>query len=328
MIQSPLHLPALLLLLPLVAGQPDPGKPPAEIVEKLLGGKVRALSQLADLVGPIPRDPSDWNQAIGPITRSRPSPPVAEVKVSFEIDIFHQDPEKVADPLLAGYEIELLWPRAACRKLLEARLGEPRVIQREGKRMLQLAKLYFLEDSGAADRCRLAWYSDAPEWSWPARTPMETRQLLVALNGLLRDGPSIDNLARHFKGLAPKADWTEFKVEGTGGWTAYVSSGASRSLKQVTFSFRPALPGRTLLATLGFRDPVVVAPDVHMQSRSVVDMARREELVDWPKVHGYEVSIHVDERNLRKTDEEWPGSPVWRSDELQVTGLSLWRRGE
>jgi hypothetical protein len=183
-----------------VAGQ-TPGSAP-QIVSALLGAPPQVFSDLEKIAGPIGRDRSNWDEAIGPFARARAGGILAGLRVQLAIDFYHQDPQKVENPQLASYDLHFREGRRACLPLLESLAGPPQDLSDSGVRVLRFKDFYFRE-AGTADGFTLSWFQEEPDFAVPRRTAEETRRLVAGLATVLRDGISRQAIERHLGKLAP-----------------------------------------------------------------------------------------------------------------------------
>ena len=100
-----LALATLGLLAAGTAGAAKSGNP-AIVVSALAEKPPHVLSELEEMVGSLHRDPTQWEQAVGPLHRVSPGPGVARADVDLAIDLFHEDPRKVTDPSLRHWDLD------------------------------------------------------------------------------------------------------------------------------------------------------------------------------------------------------------------------------
>jgi hypothetical protein len=282
------------------------------MVALLLASPPRQLSQLEAVVGGLRRDVSQWQDAVGPLDRLSPSPGIARVRAALAIDMYHQDPPKVADPSLAEYLLEFPAGREAARRLLAAAFPGPAELAEGGEKVWRYGDFYFRE-RGAADGFALAWYSFEPLFAIPARGPEETAALGEKLAAVAAAQFSLAAVERHFGKLQPVPRSSSGEVAGPT-WRLEYSPAGAEFPKTFALSLKRPLPAEKLVARLGLRRPVVTTVDVHMRSRVVAEMLDYEEHLRQveqrsAEVEGrapagarsYQISISVDYEGLQKT---------------------------
>jgi hypothetical protein len=296
---------------------------PADVVAALAGKPPGVLSELETIVGPLHRDPAKWEDAVGPLHRLSPSPAVARVDVELAIDSFHQDPQKVQDPSLRQWDLDFLAGRDACRRLLEKRFPQVRELRAAGRRVLRFGDLYFTE-LDAGDGFRLSWYQHEPLFAIPERSEKQTAKLVADLAVIANAGFSRQAIAARLGPLAYDRELGGDALRADTWTLVYEPAGAAKP-ERFTVSFKRPLPSRGLLPKLGIQRPAVHSGDVHMQSRTIIDLAKRMSLetgYPLPAVRGYVVSISVDPHGLVEIDEKVPGSPVWSAEGSQILSFN------
>lgn len=299
---------------------------PAGVVAALADKQPRVLSELEAVVGPLRRDPAKWEEAVGPLRRISPGPAVARAHVDLGIDIFHQDPRKVEDPSLGHWELDFTSGRDASRRLLAGRFPKAAELRGDdGRRVLRFGDLYFSEldvDGGF----RLSWYCNEPLFAIPQRNEQETAKLVAGLAAVANAGFTRQAIAAHLGPLAYDPQ-RGLDVLRTGTWTLdYKPTGAARP-ERIAIDFKRPLPARDLLPRLGIQRPGVISGDTHMQSRTVIDLAKRfsPEIGHLlPAVKDYGIRISVDQEGLIKTGEKRPGTPIWSAEGAQILSLSAY----
>lgn len=300
----------------LAAESPRPPAEPESVVSALLDHPPRLLSELEAVIGPLQRDRDQWEQAVGPITRAHPSLAVAEATVFFDIDVYHQHPEKVEDPGLSRWELRFAAGERVSRWLLEKVYPETKPLEREGEAVERFGAFYLLP-GGTDDAFVLAWYDSEPKFAIPRRTAAESARLLEALAAVAEAGFSRAAVEKHFGVLSYDKGWNQDEVKGETWHLKFKPAGAPLA-RELVVSFKRPLAGSSLLPRLGIPVWRVTSPDVHLQSRSIDEWPTRlhpETGYPMPAFKGYVLDIEVDEEGLVKTNEESPGSPVWRAEE-------------
>jgi hypothetical protein len=295
---------------------------PATIVTALLDSAPRKLSALEAILGPLHRDPTKWDDAVGPLHRISPSPGVARADVELAIDIFHDDPYKVEDPSLSHWDLDFLSGRSSCQQLLMARFPKVRELRVDGRRVLRFGDFY-LTPLDAADGFRLSWYEREPLFAIPLRSAAETAKLIDALVTVAKAGFTRRSVVAHLGALTLDRGWNADFLH-TDTWDLrYEPSGAAKP-KRVVIDFKRPLPSRDLLSKLGIRKPAVMSGDSHMLSRTIFDQAKSlspDTGYPLPAVGGYAVGLNVDPHGLIDTKEVWGFSPVWRAEGAQIISL-------
>ena len=297
---------------------------PASVVAAIAGKPPIVLSELEAIVGPLHRDPAKWKDAVGPLYRVSPGPGVARATVELEIDSFHQDPQKVADPALRHWDLDFLSGREACRRLLSARFPNLRDIRVDNRLISRFGDLYFT-DLDTADGFRLSWYDREPLFAVPLRNASETAKLVEALAAVARAGFTRQAVVAHLGALTPDPGHGA-DVRRTETWDLiYEPLGAAKP-QRLTINFKRPLPARELLLKLGVLKPAVRSSDTHRQSRTVFDRARPLSLETGyllPAAGGYAIDLSVDPQGLIETGERTPGSPIWSADGAQIISLTV-----
>lgn len=277
------------------------------------------LAALETIVGPVGRDRSQWEEAVGPLVRTRTSGPIAKVRVELSVDIYHFDPREIENPELRSYQLDFRADRGAVRQRLEALAGPPRQLVDGKERVLRFKDLYY-RDSGR-DGFSLAWYREEPDFAVPRRTPQETLQVVTGLSVLLRDGISRAAIEERFGKLTPKPGWGYDEVKGAD-WELKVEPMGGPEVKEVVFWTRRPIPGKGIVRALGLKEPAVIRTGMHVLDNLVVDAAG----VWLPIVHGYAVDIKLDhDAALVKTGRERGPAPLYQSRDYPIQTLRIWR---
>jgi hypothetical protein len=292
---------------------------PQAMVAALAEKPPHVLSELEAIVGPLHRDPANWEEAVGPLHRRLPGPGVARAEVELAIDPFHQDPRKVKDPPLKHWDLDFPWCRDACRRLLAARFPEMRELRVDGRRVLRFGDLYFTE-LDIAYGFRLSWYDREPLFAVPLRSANETVKLANALAAVAHAGFTRQAVVAQFGPLTRDAGWNA-DVLHRETWDLFYEPAGAAKPQRFSISFKRPLPSRELLPKLGILKPAVRSEDVHLESRCIFDQTKRMSLetgYPMPAVGGYAVSLCVDPQGLIETREHAPGSPVWSAEGSQI----------
>ncbi|HEV8581020.1 MAG TPA: hypothetical protein VGX68_18295 [Thermoanaerobaculia bacterium] len=311
----------VLLGLAVAAGAAKPENP-VDVVAALVEKPPAVLSELEKIAGPLHRDPAKWEDAVGPLHRISPGPAVARADVELAIDPFHQDPREVRDPSLEQWDLDFVAGRDACRRLLEKRFPRPHVLRAAGRRVLRFGDFYF-SDLDVEDGFRLSWYRSEPLFAIPERSAKQIANLVDDLAAVANAGFSRQAIAAR---LGPLVYDSALGLDALHGdtWTLQYKPAGAAKPERFTISFKRPLPSRDLLPKLGIQNPAVRSGDVHMQSRTLFDRAKRlsmETGYPLPAVKGYVVSIHVDPEGLVEIDKA-PGSPIWSAEGSQILSLS------
>lgn len=289
------------------------------VVRTLAALEPRDLHGLESVLGPLGRDRTLREDAVGPLVRQRVSPGIGLVRVTFAVDPRRQDPQRVTNPPLASYEIVALVGRRAAADILRDQIGKPRKIRQENGPIFAHDRFYLepLED----DRFRLLWYREEPDFAIPPRSRGEEERLTRDLVRLFESGFDRNHVERRLGRLDAEAGAVcEVVVEDS--WSLEACPAGVEIFDRLTLRFRPALRAYELLQVLDIEDPVVVATDAHRTSRLVADPVR-----GFPTVGGYRVEIHAADRGLESSDRPGPGYAVWEPvEELVIEMLELTRR--
>jgi hypothetical protein len=315
---------ALAALMTIAAGAEAPGDP-AAVAAALVAKPPRILSEFEAIVGPMHRDPTKWDDAVGPLHRVSPSPGVVGVvraDVELAIDTYHNDPYKELDPSLWHWDLDFLSGRDACQRLLTARFPKARELRVEGRRVLRFGDFY-LTPLDAADGFRLSWYEREPLFAIPLRSASETAKLIDALAAIAHAGFTRKSIEAHLGALTLDRGWNADFLH-TETWDLrYEPAGAAKP-KRLLITFKRPFPSRDLLPKLGIRKPAVSSGDSHMRTRTIFDQAKSlspDTGYPLPAVGGYAVSIKVDPHGLIDTKALNGFSPVWSAEGAQVISL-------
>jgi hypothetical protein len=292
-------------------------------VRAIVGAKPESLSKLEGCIGSLGRDRTNWAEAVGPLRREAPSPVLRRVRVSFAIDVFHQDPQEVEDPRLAEYLLSYPAGLATARGELRERFGEPKALRQDGRPVERYGDFYVLPDA-AGDGFQLAWYADEPDFAIPERSAAETAKLTDDLVAIADGGWTRGAIEARFGKLTPNTGSDEDRIERELWSLEFRPTGAEKP-ERVHISFRRALAGADLIRRLGIEEPRITAGDTHMQSRGVIDLKHRLSLetgYPLPARGGYALDIEVSREGLIETKEEYPASTVWRTDHPQILWLT------
>jgi hypothetical protein len=302
------------------AAPPDaPGTP--EIVAALFREPPGDLAALEKIVGPIRRDRSKWEEAMGPLTRTRAAGPIEKVRVELAIDFYHFDPHKVEDPQLGSYQLDFREGRLAVRGLLEKLAGPQRELADGGRRVLRFKDFYY-QESAEADGFSLAWYRVEPDFAVPRRTEQETVRLVKSLAVLLRDGISRAAIKERFGKLTPNPGWNYDEVKGAD-WELHVSPLGGPGVEEVTFETRRAIPGKGIVRALGLKEPGVIRTGLHVLESLVIDVQG----IWLPIVHGYAVEVELDPgAPLVRTARERGPQTIYQSRDYPIQSLRIWRQ--
>lgn len=295
---------------------------PAAVVTAIAANPPRTLSQLAAIVGPLPRDRSKWDEAVGPLVVSAPSPAVARARVELSIDVFHLDPTEVEDPSLGSYVLRFTSRYEASRSALAAAFPAPNELARFGRPVWRFGDLY-LSDAAAGGSFSLSWYSRDPEFAIPVRSEAETDKLVEGLAFVAKAGFTRRAVEERFGRLTYDPSREEDVVAGET-WQVYFEPPGAEVARELVVVLERPLPGAALLPKLGISSWRVVSGDTHLQGRHVVAWPRRMDPVtgySLPSVEGYVLSLEVRRDGLIETEEDYPGSPVWRADDPQVSSF-------
>ncbi len=304
----------------------QPPTDPAAVVAALIAQPPRRLSELEAIIGPLPRDRAKWEEAVGPLEASAPSPAVARARVELSIDVFHQDPTEVEDPALGSYTLRFTSGWEACRRLLAASFPAPRALVRFGRPVSRFGDLY-LTDPALGGSFALSWYSQEPEFAIPVRGAEETARLVEGLAAVARAGFTRRAVEERFARLAYDPGREEDQAAGET-WTVRFEPPGAAVARELWVSFRRPLPAAALLPKIGIPEWRIVSGDTHLQSRHLVGWPRRldpETGYSLPAVGGYVLRLQVSGEGLTQTTEEYPASPVWSSDDPQLLSFHAFR---
>ena len=294
-----------------------------EGVGAIVDAKPESLSQLEACIGRLGRDRTNWEEAVGPLRREAPSPALRRARVSFAIDVFHQDPQEVEDPNLAEYLLSYPAGLAAARAVLRERLGEPKALRQDERPVERYGEFYVLPDA-AGDGFQLAWYADEPDFAIPERSAAETTKLTDDLVAIADAGWTRQAIEARLGKLTPNSGSDEDQIERELWSLEFEPAGAAKP-ERVHIAFRRPLQGADLIRRLGIEEPRITAGDTHMQSRGVIDLKHRLSLetgYPLPARGGYALDIEVSREGLIETKEEYPASTVWRTDDPQILWLT------
>jgi hypothetical protein len=313
---------AIGLAMVLMGAAPGKAANPLDVVAALVEKPPSVLSGLEAIVGPLHRNPAQWEEAVGPLRRVSPSPAVARAYVELAIDPFHQDPPKVADPSLAHWALDFQTGRDACRKLLARRFPKPAELRDGGRPVLRFGDVYF-SALDVGDGFRLSWYREEPLFAIPERSEAETARLLADLAAIANAGFTRQAIEARFGRLVPDR-WQEKDLRQGPTWElTYHPSGAARP-DELAINFKRPLPSRDLYSRIGIERPAVRSNDTHLQSRDVFDQAHRsspETGYPMPALRGYVIDIEIDPEGLVETGQQAPGSPVWKAEGSRIVSF-------
>jgi|GEM_PF-2381642 len=285
------------------------------VVRTLAALEPHDLQGLEAVLGSLRRDPSDPEEAAGPVTRQRVSPGIGLVRASFAIDPA-RDPRGVANPRLSSYEIVALLGEREALEILKEQIGKPRKIRQEGATVLELGRFYLIGlDNGGF---RLLWYEEQPDFAVPPRPRGEEERLVRDLVALLGDGFPRQRVERRLRRLEPSpgSGCEAIREES---WELEACPAEAELFDRITLRFRPGLPGYELLPALGVTDPVVVSTDARPTVRLLAD---RE--TGFPSVRGYTVEATVRDKDLSPMEETVQGLPTWQATTaLEIERLRL-----
>lgn len=292
-------------------------------VRAVLETKPESLSQLEACLGPLGRDRTNWAEAVGPLRREAPSPDLRRVRVSFAIDIFHQDPQEVEDPRLAEYLLSYPAGLTAARAVLRERFGEPKALRQDDRPVERYGDFYLTPDA-SGEGFQLAWYADEPDFAVPPRSAAETAKLTDDIVAIADAGWTRTAVEARFGKLAQRGGRNAEGIEREL-WSLEFRPAGAEKPQRVHIAFRRSLAGGDLIRRLGIEEPRITAGDTHMQSRGVIDMKHRLSLetgYPLPARGGYALDIEVSREGLIETKEEYPASTVWRTDHPQILWLT------
>ncbi len=295
---------------------------PAAVVQALVEKPPQVLSDLEAVVGSLHRDPTKWEQAVGPLHRVSPGPGVARADVELAIDPFHQDPREEADPSLRHWDLDFLSDREACRRLLAARFPKMKELRVDGRRVLRFGELY-LTGLDTADGFRLSWYDREPLFAIPQRSARETAKLVESLAAIANAGFTRTAIVARFGPLTNDPGWNA-DVLRTETWDLFYQPAGAAKPKRLSISFKRPLPSRELLPKLGLLKPAVRANDAHAELLCIFDRAKPVSIetgYPMPAVGGYAVNLCVDRHGLIDTKENLPTSPVWSVEGTRIISL-------
>jgi hypothetical protein len=158
----------------------------------------------------------------------------------------------------------------------------------------------------------------------PARSEKQTAKLVADLAAIANAGFSRQAIAARLGPLAYDRELGGDALRADTWTLVYEPAGAAKP-ERFTVSFKRPLPSRDLLPKLGIQRPAVHSGDVHMQSRTIIDLAKRLSLetgYPLPAFRGYVISIYVDPEGLVETGERVPGSPVWGAKGSRITSFT------
>ncbi len=294
-----------------------------EGVGTIVDAKPESLSQLEACIGPLGRDRTNWAEAVGPLRREGPSSALRRVRVSFAIDVFHQDPQEVEDPRLAEYLLSYPAGVTAVRTALRERFGEARPLRQEDRAVERYADFYLTPDA-SGEGFQFAWYADEPDFAIPERSAAETAKLTDDIVAIADAGWTREVIEARFGRLTPNPGSDEDLIERELWSLEFEPAGAAKP-ERVHIAFRRPLQGADLNRRLGIEEPRITAGDTHMQSRGVIDLKHRLSLetgYPLPARGGYALDIEVSREGLIETKEEYPASTVWRTADPQILWLT------
>jgi hypothetical protein len=272
----------------------EPGAAP-QMVAALFWNSPQVFSDLEKIAGPIGRDRSIWEEAMGPFARARADGILAGLRVQLAIDFYHFDPREEKDPQLASYDLHF----REGRSLLEFMAGPPEDLSDSGIQVLRFKGFYFRE-AGTADGFTLSWFLQEPDFAIPHRTAEETRHLVAGLAAILREGISRKAVEQHLGKLAPDPDrGDDYALLKGSDWELRMKSGKGQAVESIVFSTHRPIPGDLLVEALRLKEPGVLLSCSHWCSRTVAELDG-----SWqPRAHGYEIDIELSkDANLVKVD--------------------------
>ena len=273
------------------------------------------LHDLEAVIGPLDRDPSVWQEAVGPLRRQRVAPGIGLVQVAFDLDLEREDPREMPNPRLASYEVVGLLGQREVSDILRDQSGKPRKIRREDGPIFQYQRFYLdpLQDDGF----RLQWFAETPDFAIPPRPRGLEERLIRDLGALIEDGFPRDRLERRLGRLeqVPGAPCEEIREDS---WRMEACPAGAETFDRITLRFRPALPGYELVQAMGVEEPLVRATD----SRDVRVLTDGEGRA--PTIRGYVVEATVGDQDLEQLAEPIRGRTAWRPTEaLEIEVLRL-----
>lgn len=198
-----------------------------------------------------PDSPFERPQApAGDPQRGRLRRGIVRVFAAFDFDMYHGHP-RTADqlrPNQLSLTIEL--DRAEVLRIAERALGSARVIDRDGREVLELGAWCYLEPTERP--ATLAWHRDRPDWALPPVAAGSPAAFLAALVAVLAE-PS-----------PPAARLAELAALG-----AAAGAAVEASERGLGVSARPGLPLPEVAAALGWDEPVAWSTNVHMSHWTV-----------------------------------------------------------
>lgn len=287
------------------------------VVRTLAALEPAHLQDLEAVLGPLYRDPSEWDDAVGPLTRARVSPGIGLVRVAFDLDLDRQDPRQVANPRLTSYEVVGLLGQREASDILREQLGKPRKIRREGGPIFQHERFYLdpLQDDGF----RLQWFAETPDFAIPPRPRGEEQGLIRDLRALIEDGFPRERIERRLGRLerVPGVPCEEIREDS---WRLEVCPAGAEVFDRINLRFRPALPGYELVQAMGVEEPLVMATDSR-DIRVLADGQGRP-----PSIRGYVVEATVGDQDLERLGNAVRGQNAWRPTEaLEIDALHFER---
>lgn len=302
----------------------------AAVVQALFAHPPQQLKQLEAIIGNLNRDFRQPKDEFGPLVREAPSPLFLRVRAELMNSFYHHGPEETADPPLFTWRLEFVAGRAECRRLLTA-ATTPQNLELDGRPIYRFGDLYFQELPAADDAFVLSWYREKPLFAILERSAEETARLLASLAAVAREQFSRAAVEKYFGKLQPMPGTNSGKIHGPTYEIEYTSLNEEHPWGFQMVFRRPA-PAEILVKELGLRQPVVIAPDVHMQSRMVAERldsesaerAFREEREGVPGgIRSYSVALFVAPQGLREIAVEY-GS-WWSIEGAQLLSVSASR---
>lgn len=309
---------------------PEPAGPtPLDLATALVDGRPVVLSQLVSLVGPIPRDPSVWEQAVGPVGVTHGEGTIESVDVRFSIDHYHFDPREQDDPLLASWDATFRGGGGVgagadgVADLLRSRYGEGLALLHQAGWPTRFGPFYLTRLP--AGRFRLSFFRDEPGWAVPPRSEAGSRDEMARIERFLRGGVTLASLEAAFGALGPDS-WGESLEGETRHWRISARPAAEPFDRVFLVPRGEPIPAGALIPALGITAPIVVSHDVHLSSRNLEDREKGR-----PKVGDYEIEMAIDFGDLvlleLPPDPSRYQPPAWSSTTFAITGIAVRRAG-
>jgi hypothetical protein len=306
---------AILLASPALGQSPAPST--ADLVARLAGLKTPWLRELEAVVGPLHRDLSVWEEAVGPLRRDLAQGPIEHLDVRFTIDFYHQDPQREENVQLASWDVLFRGGADEALARLRQRFGEGQPLDYAVGHPHRFGDLFLTPLP--AGRFQLAWYAEEPEWAVPRRSPADERALEDRLIVFLRSGIRNETIEKAFARPGPLAERSSLGAQGPQ-WRLEVSPDPGGRPRWVSIEIRGLpLDATRLIASLGLREPGLIASDVHLSNPDLSDLQTGKQ----PVVDGYEVDVRLDQELLAPVPARRPATAAWKPKSWRIRGLWL-----